>query len=181
MTAYQFFVGALLAAGLVSVVWTLPRVPPWWRPLYWLAIPLAAVPLLLVAAALAENLYRRAFLPADATQLSLQFVMLILALELILVPLVHRREAALRGDDDAAERRRGGVDPGDRAVRVRGGDESPQDAGGEGARVPSLLPVEGRARDLLLSRKRTAHVARGPRPGWIVLGRVAERRGGRRS
>jgi len=93
---YTGIVGFLLLVGLGSVAYTLPKVKPHWRGAYWLAIGLATFKLAAFGFGLAGLLGMR--VPANAVQWTLLTSIVLVALELILVPYIHRWERELEDD-----------------------------------------------------------------------------------
>lgn len=87
---YLIVVAALLIAGLASVIYTLPKVSSLWKGAYWLAIGLGVA--LIVAFGL--GMARMAGLPVSGPVVlwSLETALALTALELILVPYIHRKE-----------------------------------------------------------------------------------------
>lgn len=45
---YNLALLVVMVAGLISVLYTLPKVKPWWRPVYVMKVVLAALPIAMV-------------------------------------------------------------------------------------------------------------------------------------
>lgn len=95
---YILFVGLALVAGAVSVAYTLPRVASHWKGAYWLALGLAVLltATFVIGGAIAVFKIR---VPQNTTLYLLEGSLALVALELILVPYIHRMEADLRDED----------------------------------------------------------------------------------
>jgi hypothetical protein len=84
---YDWIVGSLLLAGFVSLSCTLPRVASWWKPLYYLALPLTFIPLVIIL------MVEFGIASGGVVQTLLRLTTFLLSLQLIAVPYIHRLEA----------------------------------------------------------------------------------------
>lgn len=84
---YDWIVGGLLLAGLISLGYTLPRVASWWKPLYYLALPLTFIPLVIIL------MVEFKIAHGGVIQTLLRLTIFLLSLQLIAVPYIHRLEA----------------------------------------------------------------------------------------
>ena len=92
-TIHILVVGVLLVAGLVSVIVTLPKVPKWWKPAYWMAIPMNALLCFMYWDVAVARVLGVSRLAPTQVGLMLRISLALLALELILVPYIHRLES----------------------------------------------------------------------------------------
>lgn len=81
-----------MVGGLISIIYTLPKMTPWWKPLYWLGIPLASLPVIIVVLVFIEDVFNIEFIPGSTLVVMLKVTLFILGLELIAVPAIHRLE-----------------------------------------------------------------------------------------
>ena len=97
--AFTILVGLMLVAGLASVIYTMPKVPVYRKPLYWLAL-LMNIGLLVAFTLGALRQFTGSEIVSGSTVLViLELSLFLVALELILVPYVDRLEAKLlRGE-----------------------------------------------------------------------------------
>lgn len=107
MLFYTAVVGLTLVAGLISVVITIPKVADRWKGAYRLAIGpavslLAAFVLSAIRLTTGTDIIRPGWI-----LIVLQLALFLVALELILVPYIHRLEAALKDDPDSLRGKEG--------------------------------------------------------------------------
>jgi hypothetical protein len=91
---YVIAVGLLLIVGFGSVVYTLPKVRPIWKGAYWLAVGLALV-LSSIFAISAVRMLGFPLLPGINLLWALEAAIALTAVELSLVPYIHRKEREL--------------------------------------------------------------------------------------
>lgn len=107
MTALDWLYNVILAVGMVSafvmVATTIRKVPRWWKPLYWVALPLALFPVLIVIIVALQEFTDLHLFPQRAGLTLLKITLMLLVVQLHAVPLIHRYETKRlgRGSEDA--------------------------------------------------------------------------------
>lgn len=86
---YTACLGAFMLGALGALLWSLPKVQAWWRPIYWMALSLAAITILLVVPSLFPDVV---FLGGNTFIRLLRIEFALQALLLIAIPVVHRLE-----------------------------------------------------------------------------------------
>lgn len=93
---YHVALGIVMLWGLGSVIFTLPKVRSWWKPLYWVALLLALLPIVMIVSVLLQQQGLTGISGENILRM-LRLLMFVLGLELIAVPWVHRLEAKYFG------------------------------------------------------------------------------------
>lgn len=104
MFLYTAVVGIALVAGLVSVIITIPKVEGRWKGAYWLAVGLAVSLLVAFVLSALRQATETTVIQPGWILIVLQVALFLVALELILVPYIHRLEATLKEDPDSLKR-----------------------------------------------------------------------------
>lgn len=93
LLAYTLVVGAVLMVGLITLIYSLNRVLPYRRPLYWIAIPMDISLQITFVSYLLRRFEPPILLPANTVLFSFLLSLFLVGLLLIILPYVDRLEA----------------------------------------------------------------------------------------
>lgn len=93
LLAYTLVVGLVLIIGLASLIYSLKRILPYRKPLYWLAIPINVCLLAAFVGSALRRFNPPILLPPNTILFSFLLSLFLIGLLLIIVPYVDRLEA----------------------------------------------------------------------------------------
>lgn len=91
--AYTLVVGAVLIVGLVTLIYSLKRILPYRRPLYWIAIPMNVSLIITFVGSWLRRFEPPVLLPTNTVLFAFLLSLFLIGLLLILIPYVDRLEA----------------------------------------------------------------------------------------